>query len=198
MVVAHRNEGIAPLDTQLKHEYPGIVIGWIGDPAHQSRNSAHNPNKYGRVNAIDPMISPHFTWNDAVQLTSTLAFHADKRINNIIFNKHIWDDANGYWTQYNGDDPHTNHIHIEVHDIAYLNTNQWNLNPEGDYMPTAKEIVDELLNRKIDINVSGKGEPNMQPIGGILRWTSQEHNQAIDLGKEANDKLTEVLTRLPK
>ena len=203
MAEAHRNEGIDPLYRQLKARFPGIVIGWIGDPAHQSRESAHNPNSAGRVNAIDVMIQGVFTWADALWLAAVLAFHHDKRINNVIFNKRIWDDANGEWRYYPGSDPHTNHLHIEVHDSAHTNQSDWDLDTEDEEMPTAKEIVNELLNTKLDIDIDAKGQ-NMQPIGGILRYTPSEHHEAIDAARDAVEavkvltaKVEELAKRLP-
>jgi hypothetical protein len=132
MVTAHRNEGIEPLYQQLKTMYPGIVIGWIGDTSHQARPSAHNPNSAGRVNAIDVMIGPKFTYSQCYLLTTRLSAHADKRINNIIFDRMIWDDKVGTWKPYYGRDPHTGHAHIEVHDSAHTNNKSWIItNPIG-------------------------------------------------------------------
>lgn len=141
MPTAHRNEGVDPLYFALKDKYPGIVIGWIGDQAHQNRKSAHNPNAAGRVNAIDPMIGPHFTFTQCEELTSVLAQYADSRLNNIIFDKMIWDDATGRWSRYYGSDPHTNHAHIEVHDSAHTNTRLWQISP-----PTGRKYTMTSLN----------------------------------------------------
>lgn len=120
----HVNEGLAPLIAEMDEEYPGIVIGTIGDVKHQEEVSDHNPNAYGRVNAADCMYGRSFTPTDG-QIVISRILH-DKRVKYIISNRRIWHPYTG-WALYKGSDPHTNHFHLSVVDSAYLDTRPWNV-----------------------------------------------------------------------
>jgi hypothetical protein len=128
MVAWHVNEGLAPLITQMKTKYPGIVIGTIGDQTHSSEVSDHNPNKYDRVNAADFMFDDKFTFSDGSWFTAWLI--QDDRTHYVIFNRRIWTSETEQWGPYYGKDPHTNHVHLSVHDSAHTNTHDWQLSKD--------------------------------------------------------------------
>jgi hypothetical protein len=121
----HVNEGLAPLIAALKAEHPGIVIGTIGDAAHRAEKSDHNPNAAGRVNAADLMLGDAFPETQALELQPFLI--ADKRTHYVIHDERIWTSETGAWRHYDGSDPHTNHIHLSVHDSAHTNTSPWEI-----------------------------------------------------------------------
>lgn len=102
--------------------------GWIGDAAHLSRDSDHNPDSQGRVLAID--IDSTGPWpvpfSDLVE-----SLRGDDRLEYIIFNRRIASRSRGWtWRTYTGsNDPHTGHAHFSArHDHAGNNsTAPWGL-----------------------------------------------------------------------
>jgi endonuclease G len=97
--------------------------GWIGDPAHQSRSSDHNPwireGETGIVTALDVTHDPAGGC-DAGKLAEALRTSKDKRIKYLIWNRRIAnrEAINGAaawaWRPYSGTNPHTHHVHISV------------------------------------------------------------------------------------
>lgn len=87
---------------------PSVVVGWIGDPAHQAECSDHNPDSGGVVHAIDPMV----TGARAQAIVLQALAHPDD-LQYVIHNGVIW-SATTSWAARNwlGADPHTNHVHL--------------------------------------------------------------------------------------
>jgi hypothetical protein len=119
--------------------------GWIGDTAHQSHTSDHNPQADGRVLAID--IDSTGPWPGGV--TDFNAFNmtveslrGDDRLEYIIWNRRICSRDQGWtWRTYTGSaDPHTNHAHFSArHDHAgNTSTAPWGLTQENDDMLVKK------------------------------------------------------------
>jgi hypothetical protein len=94
--------------------------GWIGDAAHQSSTSDHNPDSQGRVLALD--IDSSGPWTDAsfddfVQwVVRRQDSGADSRLEYVIWNRRIASRSSGWsWQTYTGTaDPHTNHAHFSA------------------------------------------------------------------------------------
>lgn len=187
----HLNEGLAPLVDQLHAKYPGIVIGTIGDAKHRSEVSDHNPNAAGRVNAADPMIGPAFTEADALALIPFLI--ADPRTKYLIHDRRIWRDPDGHkasesgWHDYDGDDPHTGHIHLSVWDSAHTIPKPWTL--EDDMTP------EDLLGSDTIPNLYGdaKNNPNVTVRNALKAAVSAD----VKLNS-TNALLSQVLTELQK
>src|SRR4051812_27906350 len=148
MTAWHVNEGLAPLIAEMKATYHGIVIGTIGDAAHQHEHSDHNPNAAGRVNAADFMLGTSFTENDAIHVIPWLV--TDSRTKYLIHDRKIW--QNGAWTTYVGNDPHTNHIHLSVFDIAYKNTKPWGI--------ASRKV--EMINFEVSMPILHEGDRDDQ------------------------------------
>lgn len=93
--------------------------GWIGDPAHSSRVSDHNPDATGIVRALDVDKDGPGT-NIGTAIVSTLLRTRDPRVKYIIWNRRIWRayDRPGIpaWTPapYNGVNAHTMHVHVSI------------------------------------------------------------------------------------
>lgn len=95
--------------------------GTIGDPAHASRDSDHNPDPDSdppnvvRALDIDADLGPPGAMQ---RFTNQLAVSARKRRDRsrlayIIYNRRIAQaSSNWLWRTYDGDDPHTNHAHV--------------------------------------------------------------------------------------
>lgn len=128
MVAWYKDRGLAVLDRQMRDKYPGIVIYGIGDLAHQNRPSDHNPEDDGSVDASDYMIGKAFTKTDAEWFFNWLIRVKDPRVAYVIWNRKIV-SASGGWLirKYEGDSPHTDHVHLSVNDKHENDTREWKL-----------------------------------------------------------------------
>lgn len=85
-----------------------VVVGWIGDAAHQAGCSDHNPDSTGVVHAIDPMVT-----GDRAQKIVNEALAHPGDLQYVIHNRTIWSATVGWKARkYTGSDPHTNHVHL--------------------------------------------------------------------------------------
>jgi hypothetical protein len=93
--------------------------GTIGDAAHATRNSDHNPwvsdGAIGVVTALDITHDPGGGC-DAEQIVQALINSRDARIKYIIWNRHIISSQvqPWVWRNYAGSNPHTRHFHLSV------------------------------------------------------------------------------------
>jgi len=89
--------------------WPGTVVGWIGDSAHQSECSDHNPDGCGIVHAVDVM------WSAGTEQANAVVNATVGRpdLQYVIHNRTIWSASWGWGPrEYTGSDPHTNHVHV--------------------------------------------------------------------------------------
>lgn len=111
--------------------------GSIGDEAHASRSSDHNPWVDDRVvTAIDITHDPAHGV-DSEELAETLRASRDTRIKFIISNRKIASfDKTWTWRAYTGSNPHDHHVHISVRPekALYDSVAPWKLtlNPPAD------------------------------------------------------------------
>lgn len=110
--------------------------GSIGDAAHASRSSDHNPwvidGNIGVVTARDITHDPN-SGCDANAIAESIKASRDARVKYIIWNKRIASSSpiGGQpawaWRPYNGANPHNKHIHISVlpEKSAYDSTAAW-------------------------------------------------------------------------
>jgi hypothetical protein len=97
--------------------------GTIGDPAHRTRSSDHNPwiedGGTGVVTAIDITHSPG-AGCDAGKLAQSLQSGRDPRVKYVIWNRRIASSgaidgaAPWTWRPYSGSNPHDKHCHISI------------------------------------------------------------------------------------
>lgn len=96
--------------------------GGVGDAAHASRNSDHNPfiiyKKMGIVRARDFTHDPMRGFN-SYQFARSVVKSRDKRIKYVISNGEIWTPARGWYT-YTGSNPHDHHAHVSVSETPAL------------------------------------------------------------------------------
>lgn len=93
--------------------------GAIGDAAHATRDSDHNP--WVRVHGIGVVTARDFTHDpaggcDAGELAQSLVDSRDPRIKYVIWNRRIASATTQSWTwrHYPGENPHTHHVHVSV------------------------------------------------------------------------------------
>lgn len=158
--------------------------GTIGDAAHAARDSDHNPNARGSVNAIDVDEIGIDAW--ALVACAIL----DDRTNYVIYEQKIWQRKHGFKPRpYTGLNAHKQHVHIsilqtrqaeqDVRPWGYRNRNNNNNEKEND-MATAKEIATEILNTKVTAN--GKTQPLIQHLAESFVSTAA---QSVAVGTEA-------------
>lgn len=103
--------------------------GSIGDTAHSSRASDHNPNANGVVTAID--VDRDFNdGHDGRELVSALSASKDPRVKYIIFERQITVKGDiSKWKPYLGKNAHNHHVHISVSvdSKLYDDASPWNL-----------------------------------------------------------------------
>ncbi|MGO8371114.1 hypothetical protein ACC808_22060 [Rhizobium ruizarguesonis] len=112
--------------------------GIIGDAAHQSRSSDHNPwvidEGKGVVTAMDITHDPRNNCS-AERIAAAIRDSRDTRVKYIIWNrriaysKKVGSGAPWIWLAYTGDNPHTEHIHISVkpEKLAYDSERAWHI-----------------------------------------------------------------------
>lgn len=127
-------KAFAPYLAQINAAAPRRDIssdGGIGDAAHASRGSDHNPwvkvGGVGIVRAYDITHDPE-DGLDSYALAEHLRVTADPRIDYIISNYKIADPGKP-WRKYTGKNPHDHHVHISLSTSAALfdDARPWNI-----------------------------------------------------------------------
>lgn len=121
------------INTKAPHRSK-ISDGTIGDAAHASRNSDHNPyikdaNGVGVVRAFDVTHDPAHGLNctDLAEHVRLLGQRGDPRVRYVIWNRRIASSKAGWtWRHYSGSNAHDKHCHISVVEgTAYDSTAPW-------------------------------------------------------------------------
>lgn len=165
------------LRAQFNAAYPNrskASDGGIGDAAHASRSSDHNP--WHVVDGIGVVTARDFTHDpangmDIDRITDELAESRDPRIKYLIANGLILDSRQGNnpwkWMPYRGSNPHRKHFHISVNPHNCDDDRPWNLpsfnttapahNQENDvsYDDAKRAIVDVLWRERHQSRVPG-------------------------------------------
>lgn len=147
-----RAKSLDKLLEQINNAFPGrdkTSDGWIGDAAHASRNSDHNPwvhdGKMGVVTAID--IDEDLNANGTLEKVITaIRASRDKRVKYIIYEGRITVQGSDLqrWKKYTGKNLHKQHAHISVHSDRklYDSTADWDI---GIKKTAAAEKPAEIL-----------------------------------------------------
>jgi GH24 family phage-related lysozyme (muramidase) len=107
-----------------------ISDGTIGDAAHSSRTSDHNPSG-GIVHALDITHDPH-NGCDANKIAESIRASRDPRVSYIIWNKRISNPTVQDWT-WRPNKGHTMHVHVSVKKGRLADdTTPWKVNSSYD------------------------------------------------------------------
>jgi hypothetical protein len=119
-------KSLEKLRAQINAKFPNrskLSDGWIGDPAHQTTDSDHNPHiketKANVVSAVDITNDPAHGC-DANKIAKALVASRDKRIKYVISNgMKVYSHKVGsglpwVWRVYKGKNKHDHHFHISV------------------------------------------------------------------------------------
>lgn len=123
--------------------------GTIGDTAHQATASDHNPDPDGSVDAWDMDVDGVDVWH----IIDRFQRHEAARY--WIYNRQIALRSNGWAREpYYCKNPHDRHVHFNTREEFEDSNRPWGIG-EDDDMPTAQEVVDELLNRTLPSGTLG-------------------------------------------
>lgn len=134
---------LAKLRDQVTAAYPGRKTdsdGWIASAAHHQANpsSDHESDSRGIVHAVDFTHDPERGF-DSYKFADWLFANKDPRIKYVISNRRIGGDEgyakrNGHkawtWYTYNGENPHTGHVHVSCNKENEDDASDWLL-PEA-------------------------------------------------------------------
>jgi len=182
---------LAPCLVTLRDEFNKLnpnrdktTDGWIGDAAHASGPSDHNPDADGIVHAID--VDETGPWPNGATMEKLVQYLVAEcrksgesgkdrgRLKYIIYERRIWEASNG-WAQrsYTGSNPHDKHAHISCEYASTYENDKtsWGLYDKfGASMATAKEIWDYLLEDPYDESEP----PRKVSAGGWLRYVPSD------------------------
>lgn len=145
------------LRDQINKQYPRRkkgADGTIGDAAHASRKSDHNPwvkdGKTGIVTAMDITHDPS-TGPDTWALSEFMRQQRDPRIKYLISNRRIFSSPDYIWRSYTGSNPHSGHVHISVHSSKthYDSEKAWTVTKTQPVEPSLPPDFDDPKNRPI-------------------------------------------------
>lgn len=112
------------LRAEIDARWPGRdrrTDGWIGDAAHQARQSDHNPDNRGIVHAIDidkDGINPNEVISACIRMDRPTAY--------VIFNRWIYSRSRDFDPRpYTGTNPHTDHLHVSIQYGTDWEKNTW-------------------------------------------------------------------------
>lgn len=122
--------------------------GTIGDAAHATGTSDHNPDANRVVKALDITHDPEGGCNCNL-LAQSLVDSKDFRVQYIIWNSQISNaDPKGgkpswAWRKYTGSNPHNKHIHISVRNNpnTYDSTSPWVIRINNNPPPISQPIT---------------------------------------------------------
>lgn len=114
MTQPYKAPAIAAIERAVNARWPNrsrASDGWIGDAAHATRPSDHNP-----LPGIGAVLAYDFTVNGIDPWGLIAALVLDDRVRYIIYDEKIAyvDDGFRVWYKYTGSNPHTKHIHVSV------------------------------------------------------------------------------------
>lgn len=117
-------ESLKKLLEQINADYPGrdkSSDGWIGDAAHATRKSDHNPwvidaKGVGVVTAIDIDEDLEINLHSLERIVDAICISEDPRVKYIIYEGRITVKGSKLqaWKQYKGTNGHRHHAHISV------------------------------------------------------------------------------------
>lgn len=156
--------------------------GTIGDEAHASRSSDHNPwvkeGSMGIVTALDITHDPK-SGCDSYKLAEALLKSRDSRIKYVISNGKIAAGSDGpspwVWRKYSGANAHAHHVHISVKadKSHYDATQDWNIGAIKVVETAAKSVepsksVYDVVVHRVQTDLDKMGYHEVGEIDGLM------------------------------
>lgn len=138
---------LARLLVQVDEEWPErhASDGTLGNFAHSSRISDHNPDENGIVRAGDV---GEVTEDDAFQLAEAVRLSEDHRIKYVIHERRMYSYyEHNYippftWREYTGTNGHWSHVHFSTRELYDNDTRPWSIG--GEEMPFTEHEEKQL------------------------------------------------------
>lgn len=197
--------------------------GSIGDPAHQARESDHNPESPPPAGNPDEQVDARDFTHDPAHgadmgvVTEAIRKSRDRRVKYVIFNRRIFSSyatatrKAWEWGPYDGEDPHENHAHVSVNDVHHDETQLWAIGIDmglTDYEHNAAMYDNnriEAMSRGFD-KVANHGPAAPQAAGepvwltitlkGIDRKADDLAKAVVDLEEKVDQLSTDILAEL--
>lgn len=159
--------------------------GSIGDLAHQSRTSDHNPDDDGWVCAVDldEDLAPGL---DLKAFAEQLRQRRDRRIAYVIYEGRTFKSypRNGYeawaWQPYTGENAHLHHLHLSItHDDARFDTSPWGFAPVKEEDMPLDETDKQWLRDLLADCTGPRTDPNLATVpdgevrSEVWRWSRE-------------------------
>ena len=147
--------------------------GTIGNPAHQTRKSDHNPNADGVVTAMDVSNDPAHGIV-ARDIAEMLRISKDPRIKYVISNRQIFSSqvSPWEWRPYSGTNAHEKHVHVSVagDPALYDDTRPWSIDllAKTSVLPGASSIGHFQFPNIVATVFGGHADPNTSAYDGHL------------------------------
>lgn len=172
-------KSLEALRAQINADHPNrskTSDGTIGDTAHASRPSDHNPNIYGVVTALDITHDPA-NGVDTWKLAETLRLNKDPRIKYVISNGRIFSSAASpwQWRPYTGANKHARHIHVSamgtpsLYDLASDWTLSGSISSSAPRVNPPKGITTDMRRRMMQAILGFENNPADR--GHLIRVT---------------------------
>lgn len=186
-----------------------ISDGSIGDAAHASRDSDHNPwlSKAGTgiVTARDFTHDPA-AGLDCNRLAEALVRSRDPRIKYIIWNRRILSGSRGpspwVWRSYSGPNPHDKHLHLSVESSPdrFDDAREWAIQPpveapkEDEMTPDEKRTLAKLAEQVDELHdLIAPGDPGKRNDGVIFHVL-----RAVGVKILGKDEFDKTFARFPR
>lgn len=180
-----------------------VADGAIGDAAHASRTSDHNP--WVRSGSTGVVTARDFTHDPArgcdageiAEFVRRLGKSGDRRVKYVISNARIASEIGDWkWRPYRGINAHRHHVHVSVSEEKrfYDSTARWGVDQEDEVKPEdikaiARELRDLLVvdglvpNQKLDPK-----DPTPKPMTIVGALSNVEKNQDQQVRADADDR----------
>lgn len=186
--IAPAAKAILEQATQLWPNRSRASDGTIGDQAHATRASDHNPDARGIVHAADLTHDPAHGVD-----CNTLAEQVkdDPRVKYVIWNRRIYNPAiSRTWRPYTGTNPHDHHMHVSVTDAGENDTSPW-------FTPTpntgAFGTMDDTRILEEFANITKRTGAQLDAAVTGLRDQAKRHNEAA---RDRDTKILGLLTEI--
>lgn len=190
--MATLDAGLNMLRSQILGQCPQIAraeIGWIAGPDHR-QSGPHFPerpappgNPVDEVDAIDVPHAPE-RGLDCFDLTEQLRLSRDDRLQLVIFHgqqfSSYWKDGIPpfTWRDYNEEDQHTDHAHIQTNDSRSGNRSRpWQISLGGIM---ADSIDVQVANYRLDAQAYGSETVRGGPKKGEPMWVVAALNKLLN------------------